>query len=38
LDESALAARYAAARRIAAAAGRLALDYFHKRDELVVVL
>jgi myo-inositol-1(or 4)-monophosphatase len=38
LDESALAARYAAARRIAAAAGRLALDYFHKRDELVVEL
>ena len=38
LDEGALAARYAAARRIAAAAGALALDYFRKRAQLVVEL
>ena len=38
LDEGALAARYAAARRIAAGAGRLALDYFRQRAKLVVEL
>lgn len=38
LDEGALAARYAAARRIAAEAGRVALDYFRQRAKLVVEL
>jgi myo-inositol-1(or 4)-monophosphatase len=38
MNEDALAARYMEARRIAAAAGRLALDYFRQRAKLVVEL